>query len=66
MEESAITLTNHTLCYNFFFRNKHISRKLKLILKNTIIHRALTYGSETLTVTKRDRKKLEHFGKENV
>jgi hypothetical protein len=32
--------------------------KLKLILKNTIIDKTLTYTSETSTLTKRDRKKL--------
>ena len=28
-----------------FFRNKNISEKLKLILKNAIINRTLTYAS---------------------
>jgi hypothetical protein len=32
-----------------------------LILKNTIIYRTLTYASETLTLTKRDRKQLNIF-----
>jgi len=30
-----------------FFLNKNISKKLKLILKNTIIDKTLTYDSET-------------------
>jgi hypothetical protein len=42
------------------FLNKNISRKLKLRLKNTIIGK-ITHASETWTVTKRDRKKLNVF-----
>jgi hypothetical protein len=38
-----------------------MSKKLKLILKNTIIDKTLTYASETSTLTKRDRKKLNIF-----
>jgi len=38
------------------FKNKNISRKLKLRLKNTIIDK--TYASETWTLTKRGRKQL--------
>jgi len=41
-----------------FFKNKNISKKLKLRLKNTIINKMLTYASETWTLTKRGRKKL--------
>jgi hypothetical protein len=37
------------------------SKKLKLILKNTIIDKKLTYALETSTLTKRDRKKLNIF-----
>jgi hypothetical protein len=44
-----------------FFKNKNISKKLKLRLKNTIINKVLTYTSETWTLTKRDRKKLNIF-----
>ena len=43
------------------FKNKNISKKLKLRLKNTIIDKVLTYSSETWTLTKRDRKKLKVF-----
>ena len=43
------------------FKNKNISKKLKLKLKNTIIDRVLTYVSETWTLTKRDRKQLNVF-----
>jgi hypothetical protein len=44
-----------------FFKNKNISRKLKLRLKNTIIDKRLTYASETWTLSKRDRKQLNVF-----
>jgi hypothetical protein len=44
-----------------FFKNKNITRKLKLSLKNTIIDKTLTYASETWTITKRDRKQLNVF-----
>ena len=44
-----------------FFKNKNISKKLKLILKNTIIDKILTYALETSTLTKRDRKQLNIF-----
>jgi len=44
-----------------FFKNKNISKKLKLRLKNTIINKTLTYASETWTLTKRDRKQLNIF-----
>ena len=36
-------------------------QKLKLILKNTIIDKTLTYALETSTLTKRDRKQLNIF-----
>jgi hypothetical protein len=44
-----------------FFKNKNISKKLNLRLKNTIIDKTLTYASETWTLTKRDRKQLNIF-----
>jgi hypothetical protein len=44
-----------------FFKNKNISKKLKLKLKNTTINKTLTYASETWTLTKRDRKQLNIF-----
>ena len=43
------------------FKNKNISKKLKLRLKNTIIDKILTYASETWTLTKRGRKQLNIF-----
>jgi len=49
------------LCYAIFFKNKNISKKLNLRLKNTIIDKMLTYASETWTLTKRDRKQLNVF-----
>jgi hypothetical protein len=44
-----------------FFKNKNVSKKIKLILKNTIIDKTLTYASETWILTKRDRKQLNVF-----
>jgi len=43
------------------FKNKNISKKLKLRLKNTIIDKTLTYASETWTITKTDRKQMNVF-----
>jgi hypothetical protein len=43
------------------FKNKNISKKLILRLKNTIIGKTLTYASETCTLTNRDRKQLNIF-----
>ena len=60
LQERIKMLTEHILCYNFF-RNKNISKKLRLRLKNTIIDKTLTYASETWTLTKRDRKQLNIF-----
>jgi hypothetical protein len=36
-------------------------KTLKLILKNTVIDKTLTYASETWILTKRDRKQLNVF-----
>jgi hypothetical protein len=44
-----------------FFRNKNISKKLKLRLKNTIIDKTLIYASENWILTKRDRKQIKIF-----
>jgi len=54
-------LTKHTLCYKIFFKNKSISKKLKLRLKNTIIDKMLTCASETWILTKTDRKQMNIF-----
>ena len=40
-----------------FFRNKNISKKLKLRLMNTVKDKTLTYASETRILTKRDKGK---------
>jgi hypothetical protein len=42
-------------------RNKNISKKLKLRLKNTITDRTLTYASETWILKNRDRKQINIF-----
>jgi hypothetical protein len=44
-----------------FIKNKNIPKKLKLITKNTITHKTLTYASETLILTKRNKKQLNIF-----
>jgi len=44
-----------------FFKNKNISKKLKLRLKNTILDKTLTYASETWTLSERGRKQLNIF-----
>jgi len=43
------------------FKNKNISKKLKLRLTNTVIDKVLTYASETWILTKEDRKQLKVF-----
>ena len=43
------------------FRNKNVSNKLKLRLKNTLRDKTLTYVSETWILTKRDRKQVNIF-----
>jgi hypothetical protein len=53
-------LTKHTLCYNYFL-NESISKKLKLILKNTLVDKTLTYASETCILAKRYRKEMNIF-----
>jgi len=55
------TIKNANKTYSMlqkFFKNKNISKKLKLRLKNTTIDKMLTYASETWTLTERDRKQL--------
>jgi hypothetical protein len=49
-----------------FFRNKNMSKKLKLRLKNTLIDKTLTYASETWTLTNRDRKQINIFERKSV
>jgi hypothetical protein len=45
----------------YFFKNKNISKKLKLRLKNTTTDKKLTYASENWTLTERDRKQMNIF-----
>jgi hypothetical protein len=60
--QERINNTNKTyFMLQNFFKNKNISEKLKLTLKNTIIYKMLTYALETWTLTKRDRKQLNIF-----
>jgi len=44
-----------------FFKNKNISKKLKLRLKNTTTDKMLTYASETVKLTEIDRQQLNVF-----
>ena len=44
-----------------FFKNKNVSKTLKLRLKNTTIDKTLTCAAETGTLTDRDRKQLNIF-----
>jgi hypothetical protein len=53
-------MLKHTLCYKNLSEIK-TSKKLIMILKNTIIDKTLTYGLETSTSTKRDREQLNIF-----
>jgi hypothetical protein len=43
------------------FKNENAPKKPKLRLKNTIIDKTLTYASETWTLTKGDKNKLNIF-----
>jgi len=54
-------LTKHILWYKKIFKNRNISKKLKLRLKNTTVDKTLTYASETWTLTERNRKQLNIF-----
>jgi hypothetical protein len=57
-----IKISNKTyFMVQHFFKNKNTSKKLKFIPKNTIIDKTLTYATETLTLTNRDRKQLNIF-----
>ena len=46
-----------------FFKNKNISKKVKLRLKNTTIDKTLTYALETWTLIEGDGKQLNVFEK---
>ena len=61
LQERIINVNKTYFVLQIFLKNKNISKKLKLRLKNTIIDKTLTYASETWTLTKRDRKQLNIF-----
>jgi cyanophycinase-like exopeptidase len=61
LQERIKNANNTYFLLQKFFKNKNISRKLKLRLKNTITDKKLTYASETWTLTKRERKQLNVF-----
>jgi len=44
-----------------FFKNKNISKKLKLRLKKTLKDKTLMYASATWMLTKRNRKQINIF-----
>ena len=44
-----------------FFKNKNISKKLKLRLKNTIIDKTLNMCVRNLDTNKERQKAIEHF-----
>ena len=58
LQERKINANKTYFMLQKFFKNKNISEKLKLRLKNTIIDKTLTYASETWTLPKSDRKQL--------
>jgi len=49
LQERIKMLTKHFMLQKFF-KNKNLSKKVKLKLKNTIIDITLTYASETWTL----------------
>jgi len=53
-----IILASAYFMLQHFFKNKNISKKLKL---NTVTDKMLTYVSGTWTLTERDRKQLKVF-----
>ena len=46
-----------------FFKYKNVTKKLERRLKNTTTDKTLTYAPETETLTERDRKQLDIFGR---
>jgi len=59
--QQRIKYANNTYLMLQIFKNKSISKKLKLTLKNTTIDKTLTYALETGILTKRDRKQFNIF-----
>ena len=60
MQERIKNAKTHFML-QILFKNKNISKKLKLRLKNTIKDKMLTCASETWTLPKWDRKQLNIF-----
>ena len=61
MQERLKMLNKTYFTLQKFSKNKNISKKQKLRLKNTVIDKVLTYASETWTLKERDRKQLNVF-----
>jgi len=61
LQERINNANNTHFMLQKFFKNKNISKKLKLRLKNTVIDKMLTYASENWTLTNGDRKQLNIF-----
>jgi hypothetical protein len=59
-----VVKTHWEECLKYFIGDVNkikISKKLKLILQNTVIDKTLTYASETWIQTNRDRKQINIF-----
>jgi hypothetical protein len=57
--EERIKYANKTyIILENIFKNKNITKKLKLRLKNRVIDKTLTYASETWILTNRYRKQM--------
>jgi hypothetical protein len=50
-----------SLSYRIFFKDKNIYKKPKLMRKNIVMDKTLTFLLETSSLTKRDRKQLNIF-----
>jgi len=61
LKETITNASKTHVMLQTFFKNKNISKKIKLRLKNTTIHKTLTYASETWSLTKSNRKQLNIF-----
>jgi hypothetical protein len=57
LQERIKNATKTYFMLQTFFRNKNLSNKLKLRLKNTIIDKTLTYAEETRILAKRIERK---------
>jgi hypothetical protein len=43
------------------FKSKNISKNIKICIKNTVINKILSYGSESSSLTKKERLQLNVF-----